>query len=93
MKSFNKKTALLFSLSFLVFSEPQSPAESPTRGMAETAKNFLNSLTLVQKEKANFELKDQDRLNWHFIPKTRPGLPLKEMSDEQSLPMHSSPPG
>ena len=53
------------------------------RDMTETATNFLASLNDEQRAKAVYELKNDERLNWHFIPKTRNGLPMKEMTPNQ----------
>jgi len=58
-------------------------ADTPAGEMAEAAKNLLAALTPEQKAKAVFELKDGERFNWHFIPRDRKGLPLKEMSTTQ----------
>lgn len=58
-------------------------ALSPAEDMVDAAKNFLASLTSEQRSKATFELKSDERLNWHFIPKPRKGLPWKEMAPEQ----------
>lgn len=57
--------------------------------MSDTANAFLNSLSAEQKGKAVFEFKDDERLNWHFIPKTRKGLPLKQMSHDQRHLAHA----
>jgi hypothetical protein len=51
--------------------------------MADAAQNFLAALSDEQRGKAVFELKSDERLNWHFIPKERKGLPIKEMAGEQ----------
>ena len=51
--------------------------------MDRAAKTFLNSLTPEQKAKATFTFQDDERLNWHFIPKVRKGLPLREMTPPQ----------
>jgi hypothetical protein len=65
---------------------------SPTRAhpvaddMAGAAKKFLAALSPELRAKAVYEIKDEERLNWAFIPKERKGLTLKEMSaDQQSL--------
>lgn len=58
-------------------------AHTPAEEMAEAAENFLATLTPAQKEKATFELKSDERLNWHFIPRVRKGLPFKELTPEQ----------
>ena len=57
--------------------------------MAMTAKNFLAALNDEQREKATFEFKDGERVNWHFIPRERKGLPLKEMTGEQRPLAHA----
>ncbi len=51
--------------------------------MAAAASKFLNSLGGDLKAKAAFDFKDDERLNWHFVPKDRKGATLKEMSAEQ----------
>src|SRR5262245_36421636 len=51
--------------------------------MTLAADHFLASLTPEQQAKATFEFKDDERLNWHFIPKERKGLPLKDMTPPQ----------
>jgi Protein of unknown function (DUF3500) len=64
--------------------EPASPA--PVVGFAEmvqAADAFVASLDPHQRAKALFEFDDAERLNWHFVPRSRRGLPLKEMSPEQ----------
>jgi hypothetical protein len=53
--------------------------------MAEAAKNFLAALTPEQKTKATYEFQDEERFDWHFIPKPRKGLPFKEMTSPQRL--------
>ena len=51
--------------------------------MAETAKRFLSSLTPEQTEKAVIPFESDERMNWHYIPKERKGLPLKDMTPPQ----------
>jgi hypothetical protein len=51
--------------------------------MAVTAERFLESLTPPQVTKATYPYDDPERLNWHFIPRARKGLPIKELSPEQ----------
>jgi hypothetical protein len=59
------------------------PAMTGLSGMAATANKFLVSLSKTQKSKAQFDFDDSERYNWHFVPKSRKGLPLKEMSESQ----------
>lgn len=48
-----------------------------------TATAFLNSLTPEQKSQTTFAFNDDERLNWHFIPKERKGLTIGQMSPYQ----------
>jgi hypothetical protein len=64
--------------------EPVSPASvSVFAEMVHAAAAFVASLEPEQRTKALFEFEDAERLNWHFVPRARRGLPLKEMSPEQ----------
>jgi hypothetical protein len=51
--------------------------------MMQAAEAFLASLGPEQRAKTLFEFEDGERLNWHFVPRARRGLSLKEMSAEQ----------
>src|SRR5436190_16491620 len=64
-------------------------AQSPGADMATAAKNLLASLNAEQKAKAVYELKSDERVNWHFVPKARNGLPFKEMSASQKHLAHA----
>lgn len=57
--------------------------------MAYAAKNFLGALTPEQKAKAVFDFKDAERKNWHFVPRERKGLAIKDMTYEQRLLAHA----
>ena len=51
--------------------------------MTECANRFLAALDANQRGKATFPFQSDERLNWHFIPKERKGLPLREMMPYQ----------
>lgn len=51
--------------------------------MSLAAKNFLETLSTKQKEKAMFRFDEEERYNWHFVPMDRKGIALKELSDAQ----------
>jgi hypothetical protein len=76
-------SVLVFTQSF--FAVRVIAAPSPGREMADAANHFLASLTPEQKAKATYEFKDDERFDWHFIPKPRKGLPFKEMTSPQRL--------
>ena len=51
--------------------------------MTETANRFLAALSPEQRAKATFQFADDERMDWHYIPKERKGLPLREMAPYQ----------
>ena len=51
--------------------------------LAECANRFLAALDANQRGKATFPFDTDERLNWHFIPKERKGVPLRELSPYQ----------
>lgn len=57
--------------------------------MAGTARTFLNSLTPEQRAQATFPFQDDQRFDWHFIPKPRKGLPFKSMTASQKHLAHA----
>ena len=74
-----------------------SPAQSPSADalaaagadMAEAANRLLAALSEAQKAKIFFEFKDEERSNWHFVPRDRKGLPLKDMDHAQRPLAHA----
>ena len=57
--------------------------------MADSAKAFLASLTPEQRAQATFPFQSDERFNWHYIPKERKGLALREMTPEQKQLAHA----
>jgi hypothetical protein len=57
--------------------------------MTLAAEHFLASLTPEQRVQATFPFQDDERLNWHFIPKERKGLPLLDMTPPQKALAHA----
>jgi hypothetical protein len=51
--------------------------------MTDCATRFLAALNADQRGKAIFSFDADERMNWHFIPKERKGLPLREMAPYQ----------
>ncbi len=51
--------------------------------MTETANRFLAALSPEQRSKATFPFNDDERFDWHYIPKERKGLTLGEMTPAQ----------
>ena len=51
--------------------------------MTGAAQAFLTSLTPQQRAQATFQFQDDERFDWHYIPKVRKGLALRDMTPEQ----------
>src|SRR5438132_12734403 len=51
--------------------------------MRAVAVAFLRSLTPEQRRRAAFGMESPERLDWHYVPRERAGLPLKAMDDRQ----------
>lgn len=47
------------------------------------ARKFLQLLTAEQRKQATFRFDDEERFDWHYIPRERKGLPLRAMNAEQ----------
>src|SRR5881394_4373965 len=62
---------------------PPPDVAKATKAMAAGARKFLECLSPDQLATAGFTFKDNERFNWHFIPKPRNGLSLKDMSEDQ----------
>ena len=55
----------------------------PEAAMARAANAFLKTLDEAQRAKAQYGFDSEERFNWHFVPRERKGLPLKEMTPAQ----------
>lgn len=51
--------------------------------MLDAATAFIKTLTPEQRQQLTFPLDDAERYNWHYVPRERKGLPLKQMTEEQ----------
>lgn len=51
--------------------------------MAAAARAWSGALTAGQRKDAVFAFPDKERENWHYIPRTRQGIPFKAMTDPQ----------
>jgi hypothetical protein len=51
--------------------------------MTECANRFLAALDAKQRAKATFPFDTEERLNWHYVPRDRRGIPLREMTPYQ----------
>src|ERR1044071_825396 len=68
-------------------SQPSNNAISkrakPLTGMPAAAYDFLQTLSADQRKDIVFEIDSKERFNWHYIPRSRKGIPLKELNAAQ----------
>lgn len=84
-----QRIVVLLALVALELSSVSVRAQSPGAELATAANNFLVALTAEQRSKTVFELKSEERINFHFVPRTRNGLPFKEMTPAQKHLAHA----
>ncbi len=83
-----RRVAAVLAIAFAVILVTTSVVDGIARArsaaaMAEGARKFLAALTAEQRSKAEFKFDDEERFDWHFIPKPRKGLPMKELNADQ----------
>jgi hypothetical protein len=77
---------ILSSALLMLPAGPRLSAQSMDESIEEVAGRaaaFLESLTPSQREAVGLAFEDRRRTDWHYIPRSRPGLPLKDMSKSQ----------
>jgi hypothetical protein len=78
------KKALAVSLaSVLAVSVGWAAVGDVADDMLDRARHFLAGLDEPSREQATFTFDDAERLNWHFIPRARQGLPYIELTPAQ----------
>ncbi|NEZ04917.1 DUF3500 domain-containing protein [Wenzhouxiangella sp. XN201] len=60
-----------------------APNGNAGKEMSEAAEGFLASLSADQRAAASFAFADDERLDWHFIPRQRRGLSFQDMDEGQ----------
>ena len=58
-------------------------ADDTGSAMADAAGRFLSTLDDATRAKAVFPFDSPERVNWHWIPRERQGVPIKAMTSEQ----------
>ena len=71
--------ALLAAISLLAEAARLRSADA----MADTAGRFLASLTPAQRAKAAIPFESEQRFDWGYTPRSRRGIPLKELRPDQ----------
>lgn len=61
----------------------QEPAPAPAAALADAARAILASLTPEQAARLQFPADSTALLDWHYVPRERPGLPLAALDASQ----------
>lgn len=66
----------------LLWANASSDVPQSGKAMVNATHGFLQTLDESQREQASFGYNDEERLNWHYIPRERKGLPLRALHGE-----------
>lgn len=75
-----KLRPLTILLALILGSAEKLSAHGIADELALATTNWLASLTSEQRAQASFQLTDAERENWHFIPRARKGLAIRDMT-------------
>ena len=76
------------ALSVPVLAQNVHKQHSTAERMARAANRFIETLDADQRARAVLPFDDEERYNFHFVPRTRNGLPLKQMANSQRIAAH-----
>ncbi len=51
--------------------------------LVDAAEAFLDALSLKQRQVVQFDFDDSERFDWHYVPRSRAGLAIKNMTPDQ----------
>ena len=54
-----------------------------TQRMVDVTNAFVSSLSVQQRNNGIYAFDDDERFNWHFIPRDRKGVPFRSMNESQ----------
>ena len=85
-KAIRHLTQLLLILVFMpvaMTANGQQARLELTQDMVDATNVFLQSLSAQQRDNGTYDFDDEERFNWHFIPRDRNGVPFKSMNGTQ----------
>jgi hypothetical protein len=78
------RRAVLAAATLLPFGAASAQTVDAAQRIADAAERFLTSLDDSQRRQVLIAYDSANRLDWHYIPRSRPGLSLGEMRTSQS---------
>src|SRR5689334_12886166 len=67
----------------------QDKSNPTASAMTSAAAAFVQSLSAEPQSRAILPFEEEERFNWHYVPRERRGLPFKEMSEAQRERAHA----
>lgn len=80
------KPAVLYALAILLI---QDAALAQKASIVSRANEFLTLLDDDQRDKVHYTFEDEERYNWHFVPRSRNGLSFNDMNEKQRAAGHA----
>jgi len=68
--------------------EPGGRARASRTTMATLAKRLLETFDEPQRARGQWPFADAERYNWHFVPRERAGVPIKDMAAPSKAAVH-----
>lgn len=84
-----KRSALMVSMFLVVSLAFSQSGDDVGREMVEGAEQFLSSLSAENRAMARIDFDDEERYNFHYIPRDRKGVPLKIMTGGERKMAHA----
>ncbi|MBP6767977.1 MAG: DUF3500 domain-containing protein [Reyranella sp.] len=78
------RRTVLAAAALLPFGSASAQTVDAAQRIADAANRFLRSLDEAQRQKAMITFDSGNRLDWHYIPRSRSGLALGEMRADQT---------
>ena len=78
-----KQLLLLILLVAVLPASAQQARIDLTQEMVQATNAFVSSLSVQQRNNGVYTFEDEERFNWHFIPRDRKGVPFRSMNDSQ----------
>jgi hypothetical protein len=74
------RTGIVFTLALLVLT---TAGRSQSPSIASKANEFLALLDEPQSARARYAFDDEERFNWHFVPRERNGISFNDLTEKQ----------
>ena len=78
-----KQLLIIVSVLSTLSASAQESRIDLTQRMVDVTNAFVSSLSIQQRNNGIYAFDDEERFNWHFIPRDRKGVPFRSMNESQ----------